>query len=163
MENIIIREIKISEHYILKDLLYEAIYQPDRNNLVPKEIVELKEIKIYIDNFGKKKDDYCFVADHNDRIVGAVWVRLLTGEIKGYGNIDNVTPEFAISLFDNYRNQGLGTALMNRMIEHLKQKDYKHSSLSVHKDNYAVKLYNRLGFQIIEEREDDYIMRLTLY
>lgn len=36
--------------------------------------------------------------------------------INGYGSIDNVTVEFAISVFDEYQKMGIGTALMNRML-----------------------------------------------
>lgn len=162
MENIFIRKIEESELYILKDMLYEAIYQPDLHKLIPKEVIDSEEVKIYIDDFGKRKDDHCLIADFNGEIVGAVWVRLLAGEIKGFGNVDNTTPEFAISLYNDYRNKGIGTALMKEMLEYLKREGYKQSSLSVHKNNYAVKLYQKMGFQIIEEREDDYLMLLKL-
>lgn len=162
VDNIIIREIKESELHILRNMLYEAIYQPDKNNLIPREVVDSKEVKIYIDDFGMMKDDCCFVADFNGEIVGAVWVRVLAAETKGYGYIDDITPEFAISLYKGYRNQGIGTALMTRMIESLKKKGYKRTSLSVHKGNYAVKLYTKMGFQVVQKREDDWLMVLEL-
>jgi ribosomal protein S18 acetylase RimI-like enzyme len=82
--------------------------------------------------------------------------------MKGYGNIDNKTPEFAISLFKEYRDCGIGTQLMREMLARLKAKDYKQASLSVEKGNYAVKMYQKLGFKIIAENEADYIMRITL-
>ncbi|EPY2281678.1 GNAT family N-acetyltransferase [Clostridium sporogenes] len=95
-------------------------------------------------------------------MIGAVWVRILAGKIKGYGNIDNRTPEFAISLLKEYRSQGIGTALMKKMIKYLKEKGYSQTSLGVDKDNYAVKMYKNVGFKIIEEREHDYLMILKL-
>ncbi|OAV74546.1 putative acetyltransferase [Bacteroidales bacterium Barb7] len=117
---------------------------------------------MYIRDFGTKKDDYCLVADLNGEIVGAVWVRILSGEIKGYGNIDDQTPEFAISLFKAYRNRGIGTLLMEKMIEQLKEKGYNQTSLSVDKTNYAVKMYEKLGFETVKENEHDYMMILQL-
>ena len=52
--------------------------------------------------------------------------------------------------------------LMQKMISYLKDKGYAQTSLSVQEDNYAVKLYKKLGFKIIEENKDDYIMLLKL-
>lgn len=147
-----IREICTDEKYILEDMLYEAIFQLDNNNILPREVIEQPELNVYIDDFGKA-DDYCF---------GAVWVRILAGKVKGYGNIDDETPEFAISLFKEYRNHGIGTALMKEMINHLLEKGYKQTSLSVAKDNYALTMYKNFGFKIVSEQEDDYLMVLAL-
>lgn len=47
---------------------------------------------------------------------------------------------------------------MNRMIELLKSKGYKRVSLSVQKENYAYNLYKKVGFEIIKENDEDFIM-----
>lgn len=157
-----IRDIKEPELNILEIMLYEAIYQPAGSEPLSRDVIKIPEIRVYIEDFFKKKDDYCLVADVQGVIVGAVWVRILAGEIKGYGNIDNKTPEFAISLIKEYRNQGIGTILMKKMIEYLKSKGYNKTSLSVAKDNYAVKMYTDVGFEIVDKKEDDYLMLLKL-
>lgn len=162
MEKVTVREIKKSELEKLEDMLYEAIYQPDEVNLIPRKVLKLPEIRVYIDNFGSKKDDYCLVADLDGKIVGAVWTRILAGDIKGFGHIDDKTPEFAISLYKEYRNFGIGTRLMTAMIEYLRCNGYKQTSLNVKKDNYAVKLYRKMGFEIIREDPEDYLMLLKL-
>ena len=158
----IIRELKPDEIFNLEDMLYEAIYQPDEDNLIPRSVINVSEVNVYIKDFGKWKDDYCLVADSDGEIVGAVWVRIISGEIKGYGYVDNQTPEFAISLFKDYRNKGLGTQLMSRMVDCLRGKGYKQASLNVKKENYAVKLYRKMGFKVIDENEEDYLMLLDL-
>jgi len=162
MNEIVIREIRECEIMKLEDMLYEAIFQPNEQILIPRSVLKVPEVYAYIKDFGKSKGDYCFVADYNGKIVGAVWTRILSGEPKGYGHIDNETPEFAISLFKEYRNQGLGTRLMSKMIEYLREKGYMQTSLSVQKENYAVKLYKKLGFEIISENNEDYLMLLKL-
>jgi len=48
--------------------------------------------------------------------------------------------------------------MMNTMIDHLKQRGYSKSSLAVQKENYAVKMYLDVGFQIVNENEEEYIM-----
>lgn len=98
----IIRQMKVSEYPQLKDFLYQAIYQPDKTNLAPKSIINNSELQVYIKGFGTQKDDHCFCAEVDNKVVGAVWVR----NINGYGSIDNVTVEFAISVFDEYQKWG---------------------------------------------------------
>ncbi|CDX02948.1 Acetyltransferase GNAT [Desulfitobacterium hafniense] len=161
MSNYLIREIQLHELGILEDMLYEAIFQPDENNLLPREVIKQPKIGVYIDNWGKP-DDLCLVADVDGKIIGAVWTRILAGNIKGYGNIDDQTPEFAISLVKEYRGKGIGTVLMKMMIEKLKERGYKQASLSVAKDNYALKMYQNVGFEIFAEQEQDYLMLLDL-
>ena len=119
----------------------------------PKSIIEQPELQVYIKDFGKE-DDWCFVAVIKGKIVGAVWVRIMND----YGHIDNETPSFAISLYEEYRNMGIGTALMRDMLEFLKNKGYRRTSLSVQKVNYAVRMYQKVGFEVIDENEEEYIM-----
>lgn len=159
---IIIREIEAKEVKILEDMLYESIYQPDKTKPISREVINVPKIHVYIYNFGEKKDDYCLVADLNGQIIGAVWIRILADEIKGYGYIDDKTPEFVISLFKEYRKQGIGTKLMKEMISYLKVKNYNQASLSVQKENYAVRMYQKLGFKIVDENNEDYLMLLKL-
>lgn len=142
------------EYPLLDDFLYEAVFQRDENNLAPKSITQKPELQVYIQNFGRKPDDYCLCAEVNGKVIGAVWVR----SINGFGSIDSDTPEFAISLFKEYRGMGIGTELMTKMIEHLKELGYSKASLAVQKDNYAAKMYKKLGFQIETANEEEYIM-----
>lgn len=153
-----IRPIKNNEIMLLTDFLYEAIFQKDTNNLAPRTILQDPSLWIYINEFGTKKDDYCFVAELDDKIVGAVWVRC----IKAFGHIDDAVPEFAISTYPQYRGKGIGTALMRKMLEHLQTKGYFKTSLAVQKDNYAVRIYQGVGFEICGENEQEYIMVCNL-
>lgn len=150
----IIREMKPCEYDCLKDFLYEAIFQPDTNHLVSKSIIEQPELQVYIENFGSAKDDYCLCAEIEKKIVGAVWVR----NINGYGSVDDTTVEFAISLYPDYRGQGIGTAMMRRMLQYLIQQGYQKASLAVQKDNFAFKMYLNVGFEIVDENDQEYIM-----
>lgn len=162
MEDITIRKLETFEYTLLENMLYEAVYQSDENNLIPREVVNIPAVRVYIDKFGEQEDDYCLVADLNGKIVGAVWIRILAGKIKGFGYIDNKTPEFAISLFKEYRGKGIGLKLMQEMIGYMIIKGYEQASLSVRKENYAVNLYKKVGFKIVEENNEDYIMLLNL-
>lgn len=148
-----IREIRENEYYVLSEFLYEAIFIPVGMEKPPKAIIEQPELQVYIADFGKS-DDWCLVAEVKEKIVGAVWVRVMDD----YGHIDDETPSFAMSLYEEYRNMGIGTALMRDMLEFLKNKGYKQTSLSVQKENYAARMYQKVGFEVIDENEEEYIM-----
>lgn len=154
----ILREIKKSEYSLLNDFLYEDIFIPEGVEPPPKSIIAAPELQIYVDHFGDFKDDYGLVAEIDDQIIGAVWVRIMND----YGHIDNETPSFAISLYKEYRGLGIGTALMKEMLDLLKSQGYKRASLSVQKANYAAKMYLDIGFQIVDENDEEYIMMFKL-
>ena len=79
-----------------------------------------------------------------------------------YGHIDNETPSFAISLLEEYRNYGIGTELMKQMLTKLKILGYKQASLAVQKMNYVVRMYKKVGFEIIDENDEEYVMLCKL-
>ena len=68
-----------------------------------------------------------------------------------YGHVDDHTPSFAISLYKEYRGNGIGTKMMERMPDKLRKQGYKKASLAVQKENYAVKMYENAGFRIVDQ------------
>ena len=103
---------------------------------------------MYVADFWEKKDDICYVAEISGKIAGAVWCRIM----------DEDTPSLAISVLEEFRQCGIGTALMQQMLTALKQQGYPQVSLSVQKANYAARMYEKLGFEIVEDKEEEYIM-----
>lgn len=150
----VIREIKSFEYPLLEDFLYEAIFIPDGIEPPPKSIVQEPELQIYVSHFGEKKDDRALVAEVDGKVVGAVWARMMPD----YGHIDDETPSLAISLYKAYRGFGIGTALLQAMLSFLKESGYTRTSLSVQKANHAVKLYQKVGYKVVEENDEEYIM-----
>jgi RimJ/RimL family protein N-acetyltransferase len=158
---IIHRFFREEDRPLLENLLYEAIFQPESGEPLPRDIIKKPEINVYIRDFGKKQGDFCMFAELNGKTVGGAWLRILDGEPKGYGNIDSETPELAIAVFKKYRNIGIGTGLMYNLIDlTFNGRGYKQISLSVNKTNHAIKMYKKLGFEIVEENVQDYIMVL---
>lgn len=156
--NAIIRPIRPDELCLLDDFLYEAIFQRDRENRLPRTVIRQPELAVYIRDFGQSAHDRCLVAEKDGRAAGAVWTRILSGDVKGFGYLDAQTPEFAVSLYPEYRGQGIGTALMSAMLRVLKQAGYPRASLAVQKDNYAVSMYQKAGFVTVRELEEEYLM-----
>lgn len=161
-ENLIIRRILPSEYGLPESMMYEAIFQPDPAHPYPKEVIYHPQVQVYWDNWGAGKDDCCLVAIVDGTRVGAVWIRTFPGGEKGCGYIDEETPEIAIALFETYRNQGIGTRMLQQIIALMKTEGYAQTSLSVSKGNPAIRLYMRLGFTIVDENKEDYILLLRL-
>ena len=79
-----------------------------------------------------------------------------------YGHIDVDTPSLAMSVLEKYRDMGIGTLLLEQMLLAEKVAGYAKLSLSVQKDNYAVKLYRKAGFTTVSETDEEYIMIVNL-
>lgn len=150
----LIRKLRSDETELLKGFLYEAIFIPEGMEPPDRSIITQPELTLYYNDFGKGSADNCLVADVDGKVVGAVWTRLMSD----YGHVDDDTPSFAISLYNEYRGRGIGTDMMRRMLELLKEQGYKRASLAVQKANYAVKMYEKVGFHTVDENDEEYIM-----
>ena len=154
-----VRNLRHDEIGLLEDFLYEAIYVPEGVMPPARDIIEMPELKLYIEEFGTRRGDNCLVADFGGKAAGAVWARIMDD----YGHVDDETPSIAISLYREYRGRGIGSRMMREMLEQLKAQGYKRASLSVQKANYAVRMYKKLGFAIVDENEEEYIMVCELH
>jgi ribosomal protein S18 acetylase RimI-like enzyme len=142
----------------LEEFLYRAIFIPEGVEPPAREIIRRPEIYVYIDGFGGV-GDLGVVAEADGKVVGAAWTRI----IPAFGHIDDGTPELAISMLPEWRGRGVGSLMMERLFELLRSEGYRRTSLSVQKDNPAVRFYRRLGYVVTGERPDgagheDYLM-----
>ena len=116
-----IREMTAQEYPLLDDFLYEAIFVPEGVDPPSKSIITAPELQVYVKGFGASKDDFALVAEVENKIIGAVGVRIMND----YGHIDDKTPSLAISLYKKYRGQGIGSSLIKEMLSLLQVHDYK--------------------------------------
>ena len=152
-----LRPLKQEEYSLLEDFLYDAIFVPVGEEALPRSVLLEPSIQNYYQDFGRAHD-YCLVAEQEGKLLGAVWARVLSGPVKGYGYVDDHTPELAISVQNEFRGKGIGTALLRAMLDLLQRAGYGQTSLSVQKENPAADLYKRLGFTTLEEKDEDYLM-----
>ena len=154
----IIREMRSEEYCLLSDFLYEAIYIPEGIEPPPKSVIECPELQEYIVEFGNRKHDKALVAEMQGNVIGAIWVRIMND----YGHIDNDTPSLAMSVYKKYRGLGIGTSLLKQLLQVERLAGYSKISLSVQKSNYAVKMYEKVGFTVADENNEEYIMIVNL-
>lgn len=141
-----------AEYSLLADFLYEAIFLPPGVTPLPREVVELPKLQPYIADFGKD-GDVCLCAVNEQQVIGAAWCRYL----QGYGSVEGM-PELAVSLLPSFRGKGIGTVLLVKFLEEIQKRNLPGISLSVQKENPAYRLYERLGFEIVSDQGDTWIM-----
>ena len=152
--SVIIRPICKEEIPALDEFLYQAIFVPEGETPPERAIIFRPELQVYVAGFGTQKNDHAFVADADGKIIGAAWVRIMDD----YGHVDDDTPSFALSVLPRWRGKGIGSRLMQGILAHLDELGYEQTSLAVQKANDAVRLYRRLGFETVDENEQEYIM-----
>lgn len=134
--------LRSSEHFIVKELLYYAA----RLDESAETLDGRPDLEQYHRNYGNYNGDVGVYAIVDHKVAGGVWVRML---LNGFGHVDNATPELMLAVLPEYRNQGLGTQLMEQLFTEA-EKIYSQLSLSVQEGNPAVKFFEQLGFTRVE-------------
>ena len=147
-----IREIKHNEIDFLREMLYLALYVPEGEPPFPKSILDNPDISKYIDHWGTYSNDLAIVAVLNEKLIGAVWGRTFNSLKPGYGFIDEKTPEISIAVKDEFRNQRIGTKLIDEITMIYSSRGIKSVSLSVDKRNRAKSLYEKKGFIVVADK-----------
>ena len=141
----------------LRDMLRHAYYWR------VESVTESGEppVQRYVERWGRPGDT-ALVAIQDFQPVGAAWYRLFRADNPGYGFIDEETPELSIAIVPSKRGSGLGSELLEALMERARADGYEAISLSVEKDNPAVALYERHGFRRVSEDDGAYTMRADL-
>ena len=156
----IIRPLEPSDESFLWEMLYQAIYVPIETTPLPKEIIYQPELAKYVRDWQTNDIGLIAVLESNQTPIGATWIRLFNLNNPGYGYINDETPELSIAVLPEYRNQGVGTRLILDLLERIKDL-YPAISLSVSSDNPALRLYQRLGFEIVGKIDNSLTMKKT--
>jgi ribosomal protein S18 acetylase RimI-like enzyme len=141
----------------LRDMLRHAYYWrssgiEDESGLHPMR---------YVENWGRPGDAAVIALDEGFP-VGAAWYRLFKESAPGYGFVDERTPELSIAVVPSRRGHGVGGELMDALLARARADGYPAISLSVAKDSPSVRLYERYGFEKLDERDGAITMRAQL-
>ena len=144
----------------LREMLYEAVNwrgDVDRPGLeaglAPPELAKILE------NWGHRAGDAGKIAvSDTGQPIGAAWYRFWSENNHSYGYIAEDVPELGIGVTKDARRQGVGTALIQALLEYARQQGIHHISLSVEKDNPALYLYQKFCFKKVEIVEGSWTM-----
>jgi len=157
------RLIRDAEVRLLPDYLLLAIQEPGRA-LPPREVLEDADLAQYYVGFDPANvpGDVAVCAVDDGAVVGVAWSRILDAEPHGYGYVGQGIPEVGWAVLPKFRNQGIGTRLIETLLDAIAEKGFHQVSLSVLKTNPAARLYRRIGFHTVSETDDEYIMTIDL-
>jgi ribosomal protein S18 acetylase RimI-like enzyme len=156
-----IRPITPADEPFLWEALYHAIYVAPGDAPPERDIVNRPALARYVRGWGDANDlGLIAVAEENQQPIGAAWIRLLAGDNRGYGYIDDTTPELSVAVLPEYRGRGVGTGLLLHLLQ-AASIHHPSVSLSVESGNPASRLYRRLGFEIVSTSGTSLLMRKT--
>ena len=153
-----IRQLSPSDQQFLREMLYQSLHVPEGSPPFPRDVIDRPEIAKYVSAWGRAGDmGFAAVDVESGEPIGAAWLRLLTGDERGYGYVDDETPELGMAVLPEYRGRGVGSALLGHLLA-AAVGVYRSVCLSVSADNPAVRLYVRAGFERVCERGDSLTM-----
>jgi ribosomal protein S18 acetylase RimI-like enzyme len=142
-----IRPLRQTDQAVLWDLLHIALWDPPPAPLRPREVLELPQVRIYAEAWGRPGDvGVAGELPGVDGPVGACWMRLVP-DSQGMAWVDEHTPQLGIALFPRFQHQGHGRPLMMAALAAAKEASHPQVSLTVHPQNPAISLYERCGFR----------------
>lgn len=155
--NYTIRAASQFDEPFINEMLFEALYLPSDQEPFPRSILSQPDIAHYAAGFGTRRGDVGFIAEAGDKTIAAAWVRLFNNDDRGYGYVDDDTPELSVAVTPQWRGQGVGTALITTLIQ-----SSPRVSLSTDSRNPASRLYERLGFEIVSTEQNSMVMLRSL-
>jgi ribosomal protein S18 acetylase RimI-like enzyme len=156
-----IRPLTPAEQEFLWEMLYQSLYVPEGMERFERGIVNHPDIARYVKDWGRENDSGFVAVDKDNRPVGAIWLRLFKGEERGFGYVDDETPELGMAVLPECRGLGIGTSLLARLIE-AAATSYERIALSVANGNPARRLYERAGFETVGTCGDSVTMSRKL-
>jgi GNAT superfamily N-acetyltransferase len=100
------------------------------------------------------RGDFGFVAQGPQGPVGVVWLRFLPADEPGYGFVRAGIPELSLNVVAVHRGAGIGSRLLDAVIDEARRRGLAAISLSVESGNDARTLYERCGFAAAHVPDD---------
>lgn len=142
-------------------LVAAAFWRPEGPSGSVTEVLSQPQLARYVTGW-PRPGDLGVIALDEQRPVGAAWVRLMPASDPGYGFVEAATPELSMGVVQAWRGLGVGTRLLHALIAAAREQGLPSLSLSVEPDNYARRLYERVGFRQVNEVGGSLTMFLPL-
>jgi ribosomal protein S18 acetylase RimI-like enzyme len=157
-----IRGVEPGDIDFLADMLCQAVaWRTGEVEAVRSRLGE-PQLARYVDGWGRPGDRGVVAIDESGSRAGAAWYRLFTQDDRGYGFVDEQTPEITLAVEPSARGMGVGEALMHALVVAARQQGHRALSLSVEEDNVrALSVYTRLGFRRLRREDNAWTMLLV--
>ena len=147
----------------LRTMGYEAaMWRPGAPRPPLEDVMAQPHFARYVIGWGRSGDAAVIGEDDRGVPLGAAWYRLFPSAEPGFGFVDDTTPEVSIAVREDARGRGVGTSLLCALADRARSDGFHALSLSVEKDNPAVRLYERAGFSVVDSKAETFTMCLDL-
>ncbi|NOR57032.1 MAG: GNAT family N-acetyltransferase [Sulfurimonas sp.] len=117
-----------------------------------KSLSDFPALDIYEKFYGLSTKDLGLYALVDNKIAGAVWIRLLRAEQNAMGYVDANTPILNIAVIPEFRGKGIGSAMLDQLLQEAGVV-FEQISVSVTQDSKAVELFEKFNFTKVESSE----------
>jgi len=146
----------------LRTMMYEAArWNPDWPREPIEEVLAEPMLLRYHHGWGRPGDGGV-IAELEGEPVGAAWYRLFSAEEPGYGFVDEKIPELSIAVVPLHRRKGIGEALLRSCMVQAREEGFQALSLSVAVHNRSRMMYQKAGFEKVDESGDSWTMVANL-
>ncbi len=127
------------------------------HNMFPYALSIDSNTDIYTIAYGLKNTDVGVYSLTNNIVSGAAWVRLFNESHCAAAYVDNVTPVLTLAILPDMRGNGVGTLIMNQLLQEVAVV-YDRISVLSNKDSES--FYQQLGFFSLDDSDskDVFIM-----
>ena len=139
----------------LRDMLRHAFYWRSGGT------VEDASLWRYVSGWGRR-GDAAVIGLESGFPIGAAWYRLFPRDEPGFGFVDEQTPEMAIAVVPSRRGRGIGSELLDSLVELAKEQGHSGLSLSVADESPAMHVFAKQGFEKVEQTDGSWTMQLNL-
>ena len=146
----VIRQLTSQDEPILWEMLYYGLSSAGKNQQASRDVVRRPEISRYVEGWGRVGDTGFVAHDKKNRaLLGAAWLRRLTDK-------SDASPELALAVKPEHRRHGIGTALLTQLVR--ANPDHSTISVSFVAGKPVLRLYERFGFKVVEQRPDAVVL-----
>ena len=148
----VIRPLTQQDEPILWEMLYYGLSSAGKSEPPPsRDVVRRPEIARYVEDWGRVGDAGFVAHDKKNRaLLGAAWLRRPTDK-------SDASPELALAVKPEHRRHGIGTALLTHLVR--AHPDQSTISVNFVAGKPVLRLYERFGFKVVEQRTDAVVMQ----
>ena len=148
------------DYQFLREMLFEAVFWSRTDNDRPslEKGLSYDYTKYVLVDFGSREGDIAVIAEIDGARAGAAFVRYWNDDQNIRGYIAEDIPVLVIGVVNEYRRQGVGSALIESLKSEVKENGISSISLCVTKSNVAYHLYTKQNFKIVQNIESSYNM-----
>jgi len=146
----VMRPLVAEDEPILWEMLYQGLSYRGKKERPSRDIVRRPEFSRYVEGWGRAGDTGFVAHDKKDgSLLGTVWLRRPIDKT-------HAPLELALAVKPEHRKRGIGTALLTQLVR--ANPEQSTISLSFVAGKPVLRLYERFGFKVVEQKPDAVVM-----